>query len=569
MKAKSIYIIVFLLFCKNLTAQDFTDIKEKKPFEISGSVGAGTNFYASNETYKSRDPFNWNLYGNVNMKIYGFELPFSFSVAQFSTSYTVPFTQLGMSPTYKWIKVHVGYRTMSLNPFVFDGQTFLGGGVELSPGKFKIGGFYGRLNKAVSEDTTADRRVEPQYSRVGYGIKAAYEGSHGSFGVQLFHAKDNEKSVKTIIDTLNTIFPQENTVIGSNWSVSIGKVLSFTGNIGVSMLNRNSFYPETDASTDLGMPGFVSKLNSSNATTTFSFAGRTGISLSLKPIKLAVNYQRIQPDYVSLGMPYTVNDVETYSATASTTLFKGKLNLNGAFNNQHNNLSKSLISEVQSRVGNLNIFANLGKHFNISGNGTLAKVEQKDGIIELSDSVKMNQMMVSYMVSPNLTFSSDNIQHNVNTTATYTNLYDKNPATADQVQGNNINVSGNYTIQFLKAFTGINTGVNYSVYGQKNLRYHSTGINVGANTQLLKEHQLGLQGSVGYFFNRSNGEKAGNNISFNLNANMSAKKHSFGLFSSYLITPPIDLNPLNKLEIVPYSVNTKNFSAGVNYSYQF
>ncbi|MCO5231523.1 MAG: hypothetical protein M9958_10245 [Chitinophagales bacterium] len=569
MKIDKAYLVIFLLLCKSLSAQDFTDIKEKKPFEISGSVGAGANFYASNEAYKTRDPFNWSLYGNVNMKIYGFELPFSFNVAQFSTSYTTPFAQLGISPTYKWIKVHVGYRSMSLNPLVFDGQTFLGAGVELSPGKFKVGGFYGRLNKAISEGTTADRRIEPQYSRVGYGMKAGFEGKNGSFGVQLFHAKDNKESVITILDTLNTIFPQENTVIGSNWSVTIAKVLSFTGNVGMSMLNRNSFYPETDASTGLELPKFINKINKSNVTSAFSFAGKTGVNLSLKPIKLAVNYQRIQPDYVSLGMPYTVNDVEAYNASASTTLFKGKFNLNGAFSNQHNNLSKSLISEIHSRVGNVSVFANLGQHFNISGNGNVARVFQKNGIVELSDSVKMDQTMMSFMVSPNLIFNSEKINHTINASYTYTNLNDHNPVTSAQVQGNNMNVSTNYAIQFTKAFTGVNTGVNYSIYGQKDLRYQSTGINVGANTQLLKEHQLGLQGSIGYFFNQSNGEKVGNNISFTFNANMSAKKHSFGLFSSYLITPPIDLNPLNKLEIVPYSVNSKNFSAGVNYTYQF
>ena len=161
--------------------QELDKLKGRKPFRLSGSIGAGTNFYASDEAYKSRDPFNWNLYGNLNASLYGVELPFSFVVNQYSSSYSVPFRQFGISPTYKWATVHLGYRHLSMSPLVFDGQSFLGAGIELRPGKLQISGFYGRLNKAISEDTTYDHRVEPRYSRMGYGARIGIGSSACSY----------------------------------------------------------------------------------------------------------------------------------------------------------------------------------------------------------------------------------------------------------------------------------------------------------------------------------------------------------------------------------------------------
>ncbi|HRN71966.1 MAG TPA: hypothetical protein PLM81_02480 [Ginsengibacter sp.] len=122
-------ITVLALNIYGLQAQDLANLKDQKPFHLSGSIGAGTDYYSSNEPYMTRDPFSWNLNGNLTASIYGFSIPLSFVVNQYSTSYTTPFTQFGMSPTYKWLTVHLGYRSMSLNPFVFDGQSFVGGGI--------------------------------------------------------------------------------------------------------------------------------------------------------------------------------------------------------------------------------------------------------------------------------------------------------------------------------------------------------------------------------------------------------------------------------------------------------
>ena len=108
-----------------LQAQDLAHLGGKKPSSISGNIGGGLNFYNSNQPAFAyvQDPFTWNLYGNFTAAIYSVALPFSFIVNQYSRSYTSPFTQFGISPTYKWAKLHLGYRYVPMSPFTFDGQT--------------------------------------------------------------------------------------------------------------------------------------------------------------------------------------------------------------------------------------------------------------------------------------------------------------------------------------------------------------------------------------------------------------------------------------------------------------
>ena len=117
---------VLLLLAATLRAQDVSKIAKAKPFTISGSVGGGMTFYHSTENQYTQPPFAWNLYANFTPTVYSFSFPFSFVLTQYSSSYTTPFAQLGVSPTYKWIRLDLGYRTITMSPLVFGGQTFLG-----------------------------------------------------------------------------------------------------------------------------------------------------------------------------------------------------------------------------------------------------------------------------------------------------------------------------------------------------------------------------------------------------------------------------------------------------------
>lgn len=573
MKSKVILTLSFILLCSIFAkAQKIEDLGKQKPFDISGSIGGGMNFFSSNEDFASRDPFNWNLHAGLTPSIYGIAIPLSFSMTQFSQSYTTPFSRFGMSPTYKWAKLHLGYRSMSFSPFVFDGQSFLGAGIELNPGKFYFAGFYGRLNRAISEDTTIDRRIQPQYARHGYGLKVGIRDEAKEITLEYLRAFDDIGSIKLYDDSTSSLVPQSNNVIGTSWKLTFFKKVNFSGNFAASLFNRNIHYGVIDSLGDKKIPTFVTEVAPLTYSSVFNWSGQAQLGVSLQHLNASVGYRRVQPDFKSLGVPYMLDDLEMVNANLGTSMFRGKVNLNADFNTQRNNLANMLSSKLVSSTGTFSASAFVSQNLNVNATLTGAEVLQKDGLIKLNDSTRMNQLMLTFMLSPLLNFSGNGLQHSISNNFSYTNLDDRNPLTAEFTNGKNINLSSNYSLFFMQKYFGISGGAQYSAYSQTDNKYESLGINVGANAQLLKSKALSVQGNTGYFINKSSGSVTGNNITFSFNSHFRAgKHHSFGLNVSYMITPPVNLDPLDKarLDRVPYAVNSKIFAGGLNYTYNF
>jgi hypothetical protein len=550
--------------------QDLRSMKGQKLVSFHGSIGAGANFYSSNEQYKTRDPFAWNLYGSFTPEFYGFALPFSFVITQYSKSYTSPFAQFGISPSYKWIKLHLGYRNISFSPLVFDGQSFLGAGIELHPKGFYFGAFYGRLNKAITEDTSYGHNLQPQYARIGYGVKIGVGGSLNNVSIQFFHARDDTASIHRIKDSLTSILPQENSVLGASWHFRFFKRLSFSGDVAASLLNRDLSYAKIDSIGYVKIPRLVQQLTPINYSSVISFSGQTQLLLTLNHLNASAGYRRIQPDFKSLGVPYALDDIEMISASLGTNLYKGRLSINAAYNTQHNNLAHMLSSELKTQTGNININSFISQHLNINVNLTGVQLYQQDGLLKLGDSIRMNQFMWNATFAPTLNFSGVLHQHTISFNINYTDLNDHNPLTASQTGCKSFSSSLSYSLFFTQSYWGINTNVMYSRYDQPADSYQSLGLNAGFNAQFLKEHNLAVQASIGYFLNHDDQGTAGNNTTFSFNCSYGMNKHhSLGLFASYVITPPVNLNPLNLVNHVPYAVNSKNLEGGMTYTYHF
>ena len=562
-------VLTFAGFFLSASGQDFSNMKDKRPVSFHGSLGGGASFYNSNETYQTRDPFAWNLYGNFVPTFYGFSLPFSFVITQYSKSYTSPFTQFGISPSYKWIRLHLGYRSIAFSPLVFDGQSFLGGGIELSPKGFYFGAFYGRLNKAISEDTTYGHTLEPQYARTGFGLKIGVGGSRNNVSFQFFHAKDDSGSIHRINDSLSTVRPQENSVVGASWHFTFFRRLTFTGDAAASVLNRDQSYERIDSIGYWKIPAIAQKIMPINWSTVVSYSGQAQLSLMLNNFNVSAGYRRVQPDFKSLGVPYALDDVEMINGNVGANLYKGRLNINAAYTGQHNDLAHMLSSRLVTRTGNLSLNTFVDRHLNVNVNVTGVQVLQQDGLTKLSDSARLDQLMVTATLSPSLTFSGERHQHTISGSVSYTKLDDRNPATSALTGGDNINSSLDYSLFFTRRSWGLNCILTYSQYGQQKDQYRSTGLNAGLNAQLLQAHNLSVQGSVGYFFNQDNGSPVGNNTTFSFNSNYAVLNHSLGLYMSYIITPPVNLNPLNIVNHVPYAVNSRNLVGGVTYAYHF
>ena len=99
-----------------ITAQDIEQVNLKKPIQLSGTINLQLESYSANGIDNRKKPFSWMISGTPVLTILGVQMPFSFLFSNFENRYYQPFNQYGISPKYKWITVHAGYRNIQFSP---------------------------------------------------------------------------------------------------------------------------------------------------------------------------------------------------------------------------------------------------------------------------------------------------------------------------------------------------------------------------------------------------------------------------------------------------------------------
>ena len=146
------FVLLTIFFTSLLSAQDLESIGEDPVVKVSGDLSGRFVFYNATGIDNRRDPFGYVLGGNINVDLYGLSLPFSFTYSNQESYFGQPFNQFGVSPTYKWATLHLGYRNISHSSYTLAGHQLLGAGFELNPGKLRVSFISGRLRKAVEHD---------------------------------------------------------------------------------------------------------------------------------------------------------------------------------------------------------------------------------------------------------------------------------------------------------------------------------------------------------------------------------------------------------------------------------
>lgn len=72
-------------------------------------------------------PFNYVITGAPVLSLYGMQIPVSFVIGRQQSSFTQPFNQFELSPSYKWVTVHAGYRNLTFSPYTLTGACHGGG----------------------------------------------------------------------------------------------------------------------------------------------------------------------------------------------------------------------------------------------------------------------------------------------------------------------------------------------------------------------------------------------------------------------------------------------------------
>jgi hypothetical protein len=240
-----------------------------------------------------RDPFYWALNGNFNISVIGkFSCPFSFTITQQDKKFTdgldkfsQPFNQFGLSPQYKWLTIHAGYRTMEFSEYSMSGSLFLGGGIEVKPKDGIISGSagFGRMLKAIPVGGVDGVAVGlPAFERWGGAAKLKI-GTEANFAELLyFRAEDNKNSIP--FDTANNILPAENQIFGVTTKQKLTKNLDFEGSYHFSMYTKNTF----EAPQSIERFTYINQIYNSRPSSTYNAAYVAKLDYALKTYKFGV-----------------------------------------------------------------------------------------------------------------------------------------------------------------------------------------------------------------------------------------------------------------------------------------
>ncbi|MDY3345639.1 hypothetical protein PG326_10365 [Riemerella anatipestifer] len=324
---------------------------KKNPFKISGGISANSVFYNSN-VYSGREPFTYFLNGNLNLGLYRWTMPISYSFTNQGSNlgYQVPFkfNRLSIAPKYKWIKAYIGDANMTFSPYTYNGLLFTGAGLELTPKTpLKVALMAGRLNKSVEDDGNSN--TIPAYKRMGYGANLRWEKDKYKLGVIGFYAKDELNSLKNTLDSKN-IFPQENLVLSVSGAFKLRNNLEVYGEYANTAIINDL----RASSNDVIRKGFASRLLSANSSMESYSAYNTGVNLNLKKGMIGVRYERIDPGYRTLGAYYFNNDLENITFNSSFALLKDRLSLSTNIGRQRDNLDSRKAKQTSRWVGAFN-----------------------------------------------------------------------------------------------------------------------------------------------------------------------------------------------------------------------
>ncbi|AOC93254.1 hypothetical protein BB050_00098 [Flavobacterium anhuiense] len=528
-----------ILLCNTITfAQNFNveELGKAKLINVSGGASANGVFYSGNA---AREPFTYFLNGNINVNVAGlYNIPFSFSYTNQKFGYNKPtlMNRLSIHPSYKWITGHIGDVSMTFSPYTLAGHQFTGLGVDLTPqGKFKISAMYGRLVRS-SEYDAINTELVPTYKRMGYGFKTQYALEKVNLGLTFFKARDEINSLDIPIPFELGVSPKENAAISFETSFKLFKKLQV-----LTEFANSSITEDTRVTGNTKAQNISSLFLSSNPTTTSYKAMKGQLVYPAGKGTLGLGYERIDPNYRTLGGYYFNNDLENVTVNASQTLYNDKLSLNLNLGLQKDNLDKQKQSQMKRLVSSISadFRANQKLNFNVNYSNFQSYTNSRNQFdyinqtnqYEYLDTLNFRQVNQNAALTVNYLLKNDKKQKQA-----FNATFSMQDA-VNQQEGKTI-AGGSSTYY--------NTGLSYIIgYPQRDLNltasFNSTigkldtsdnlilGPTIGA-TKLFYEKKLNASFSTSYNTSFNNGDKVNDIFNIHLNGSyIYMQKHNFGL----------------------------------------
>ncbi len=400
-------------------------MSSQKPVTFSGSLELRGMGYSADGIPSRRNPFTWYLFGSPTISVYGITIPFTFALSEEEKTYSQPFNRYGLSPRYKWITLHLGYRNLNFSPYTLGGHTLYGAGIELTPGAFRFGAAYGRLNKATELDTNLGYVRPVSFTRKVYAVKTGI-GRKGSFiDFSFLKAMDDSGSVSYQgTDTATFVHPAANMAASAAMRLQFSPKLVLEADGGLSLYTHNMRSVNPIKELDL-----YKHILPVNLSTEKYMAWSAALTYKQKHFSLKTNYKWVEPGFKSMGVYYFNNDLEQITFAPSCQLFKNRLRISGSLGLQHDNLrgQKAMSTDrtIWSANAGMDFTRKLGLDLNLS-NYSMSATPQ---VTLVNQKYKLTNTSRTYAASPRFIHVTKTNSHSVLGNVTLAEMTDANDST--------------------------------------------------------------------------------------------------------------------------------------------
>jgi len=488
-----------------INAQALDELGVKKGIKINGSVSANTVAYTAAGIQSRRDPFNWFLQGNLNINLFGYNMPFSFSYSNQGRNFAQPFNRFQFAPSYKWARGYFGNTSMTFSNYTLAGHMFNGAGVELSPGKWRVAGMYGVLQKAVPFDVdNKESYNSAAFERRGFGWKAGYEDKGNSYSIAFFKAKDDVSSIP-FVPADATLAPRENTAVAVAVRQSIFKRIFADVEYSVSILNRDLRSEKSAEDSLQGQFNFMKKFFSPTTSTVYFDALQAGIGYTGNFYSIQMRYERVAPGYTTLGAYNLVNDMRNITIAPSVQLFNGRMQVSGNIGIQDNNLDNTKTTTTRRFVGSGNVSVVPNQHWMVNGSYsnftsyTRVRPVRDPYFNNPLDSLNFYQVNTSYNGVVAYQFGNKNVRHGIMLTLNYQLAGDAQPSQQGEApqKSNFYTANAGYTFNQVQQDLSLTAGGNYYIQDMPGARTYFTGPSISAAKGLFNK-KLRLNATSAY-----------------------------------------------------------------------
>ncbi len=541
----SLLLFGFTFFLFPLSAQQLDKLSSEEPITFSGSL------YLSGSTYHSfvpgslrQSPWQYGITGSPVLTIYGVTLPFSLSFVNQQFSFSQPFNRYGLSPAYKWARLHLGWRYMSFSPLVLNGREFLGAGLELEPEGFRFGVLYGTLQNYYAQRDTAvfGTRLLDTYKRRILGGRIGF-GTKNTIDLSVLKVWDDTTTASVLLADNTYLLPEENIVLGLDMQFSLFRAINLEIRQAASLHTGNRLMQTLDDaepdSTIQQLYNTLSSLIVLNASTRPGLATHLNANYHNRFFTLGLGYRRVDPYYRSLGMYYNTNDYEHYTANLSFALLKRQLNIQLSMGLQRNNLFNLRAQTDMRKIGSLSLAYTSPKGFYANAFYNNYQTDQSAGYIQVVDTLRLALVNETATLNAGHNWKTDTRNHNLSFNIYFLSFRDINPLFYIPLSPQT-NYSGgiSYRLGLLPLHLDLGLSANYNLLINDLNRQTAAGITLDFSKRLADKN-ISLNTSFTLNFNQYNGISDGLYYQLNTNATWAlSKQHSINFYAVWLRRKP-------------------------------